>query len=90
MLDYVVPHAAAKWYDLGLQLMDPRYENKLAIIEKDGRGDAQVCCRKMFNDWLATEESPTWNKVICGLKTVGLNYVASNIEIQLQGLSLVI
>ena len=90
MLDYVVPHAAAKWYDLGLQLMDPRYENKLAIIEEDGRSDARVCCIKMLNDWLATEESPTWNKVICGLKVVGLNYVASNIEVQLQGLSLVI
>ena len=88
LLDYVVPHAAAKWYDLGLQLMDPRYENKLAIIKEDGRSDVQECCRKMLNYWLEAEESPTWNKVIRGLKAVRLNYVASNIEKELQGLSL--
>ena len=88
LLNYVVPHAAAKWYDLGLQLMDPRYEDQQAIIKEDGRSDVQECCRKMLNYWLEAEESPTWNKVICGLKAVRLNYVASNIEIQLQGLSL--
>ena len=81
----MVPHAATKWYDLGLQIMNPKYESRLAIIKEDGTNDFQVCCRKMLGEWLSTEELPTWNKIIYGLKVVELNYVANSIEIQLQG-----
>ena len=88
LLHFVVPHAAAKWRDLGLELMDSKCESKLVIIEEDGNNCPQVCCRKMLSEWLSTEESPTWNKIICGLKLVGLNYAASCIETQLQGLLL--
>ena len=44
----------------------------------------------MLTYWLEAEESPTWNKIIRGLEAVRLNYVASNIETQLQGLSLIV
>jgi len=33
LVNHVVPSVANYWYDLGLQLLDPKYENELNIIE---------------------------------------------------------
>ena len=85
LVDFVVPHAATKWYDLGLQIMNQKYKSRLAIIKEGGTNDDQVCCRKMLGDWLSADELPTWNKIIYGLKVVGMNYAANSIKMQLQG-----
>ena len=84
LVDFVVPHAATKWHDLGLKILNQNRESRLAKI-KDDENDVQACCRKMLGDWLSTEELPTWDKIIYGLKAIGLNYVANSIEVQLQG-----
>jgi len=82
----VIQLVNTKWYDLGLQLLDPKYESELDTIETDTKNDAATCCRKMFRKWLNTDELASWDKVIKALRIVQLNNVASKIEqLLLQG-----
>jgi len=76
----VVPSVANHWYDLGLQLLDPKYENELNIIEEDTKNDAKTCCRKMFSKWLTTDKLASWDKVIEALTLIELNNLASKIK----------
>ena len=80
LLIHVIPNAADQWYELGLLLLEPKYENHLKIIETDTRNDARTCCRKMFDKWLTTDKLASWDKVIEALTLIGLNNVVSNIK----------
>ena len=80
LVNHVVPSVATKWYDLGLQLLDPKYDTELDIIEANSRYDEKTGCRKMFSKWLNTEESATWYKLLDALRNINLNTVASDIE----------
>ena len=82
----MIPLVANRWFDLGLQLLDPKYENELNIIEAD-KDDTKTCCRKMFSKWLNTDKLASWDKVIEALTLIGLDNVASNIKqlLRLQG-----
>ena len=79
LVNYVTPSVANHWFDLGLQLLDPKYENELNIIEAD-KDDTKTCCRKMFSKWLNTDKLASWDKVIEALTLIGLESVASDIE----------
>ena len=82
----MIPRVNARWYILGLQLLDPQYEYELDTIEADTRNDAATSCRKMFSKWLNTDELASWDKLIKALRTVQLNNVANDIEqLLLQG-----
>ena len=86
LMIHVIPSVATKWYELGLMLLDPKYENELNTIEADTRNDAATCCRKMFSKWLNTDQLASWDKLIKALRIVQLNNVASDIEqLLLQG-----
>ena len=82
---HVIPSVVTKWYELGLMLLDPKYQNELSVIEADTRNDAATGCRKMFSKWLNTDEHASWNKLIEALKIVQLNNVANDIQLLLQG-----
>ena len=82
---HVIPSVKTEWYNLGLQLLDPKYENELNTIEADTRNDAATCCRKMFSNWLNTDEHASWNKLMRALRIVQLNNVANDIQLLLQG-----
>ena len=77
---HVIPTVASKWYDVGVVLLDPKYQNELSIIEADTRNDVTTCCRKMFSKWLNTDELASWNKLVSALRIVQLNTVANDIE----------
>ena len=80
------PRVSTSWFSLGLQLLDPKYENELDTIEADTRNDATTSCRKMFSKWLNTDELASWDKLIKALRIVQLNNVANDIEqLLLQG-----
>jgi len=82
----VIPSVAAKWFELGAVLLEPRYQNELETIEADTRNDAATSCRKMFSKWLNTDELASWDKLIKALRIVQLNNVANDIEqLLLQG-----
>ena len=83
---HVIPSVATRWYDLGVVLLQPKYENELNTIEADVRNDAVTCCRKMFSKWLNTDELASWDKLIKAVRIVQLNNVANDIEqLLLQG-----
>ena len=82
----MIPLVKTEWFNLGLQLLDPKYENELNTIEADTRNDAALSCRKMFSKWLNTDELASWDKLIKALRIVQLNTVANDIEeLLLQG-----
>ena len=82
----MIPSVATGWYELGLVLLDTKYQNELTIIEDDVRNNAVTCCRKMFSKWLNTDELASWDKLIKAVRIVQLNNVANDIEqLLLQG-----
>ena len=83
---HVIPPVNTKWYDLGVVLLEPKYQNELNAIEVDTRNDVATCCRKMFSKWLNTDELASWDKLIKAVRIVQLNNVANDIEqLLLQG-----
>ena len=83
---HVIPSVASNWFELGVVLLDPKYQNELSTIETDSRNDARTCCRKMLVRWLNTDELASWDKLIKALRIIQLNDLASNIEqLLLQG-----
>ena len=82
---HVIPSVAIKWFNLGVVLLDPKYQNELSVIEADTRNDAATCCRKMFSKWLNTDEHASWNELMRVLRIVQLNNVANDIQLLLQG-----
>ena len=85
LIIHVIPLVAIRWFDIGAVLLDAKYHNELAIIERDEKNDAATCCRKMFTKWLDTKELASWATLIQALKQLKLNKVASDVEQLLQG-----
>ena len=81
---HVIPSVATRWYELGVVLLDPKYQNELAIVEADTRNDVVTCCRKMFIKWLNTDELASWDKLIGALRILQLGNVGSGIQQLLQ------
>ena len=82
----MIPSITTKWFEIGVVLLDPKYQNELSTIEVDTRNDVATCCRKMFSKWLNTDELASWDKLINALRIVQLNNVAGHIEqLLLQG-----
>ena len=68
------------WRDLGLQLLEEKYTPHLNIIEINNPKNVEVCCKKMFEHWLAVDEGACWNKLINALKEIGQNTLAANVK----------
>ena len=81
----VIPSVSARWYELGVVLLDPKYENELTIIEADSGNDVVTCCRKMFSKWLNTDEHASWDKLIGALRILRLGNVGSIQQLLRQG-----
>ena len=78
----MIPSVAVDWYELGLELLDPKYEHELDIIEKDNKDDTKTCCRKMFTKWLNTDKLAYWDKLMEVLEAIGLDSVATDIQLK--------
>ena len=76
----VTPLVVEKWYDLGLELLEPKYEKELEVIQKNNSHDVKVCCRNTFRKWLDTKTDASWGELIQAVKNIELNYAASSIE----------
>jgi len=79
---HVVPGAAARWRDLGIQLLNPTSGNTLDIIEKDNQSNTKECCMRMLQKWLEKTPDASWNDVLEALKnsSVELDHLANQIE----------
>ena len=77
----VVSLVAHKWKDLGVQLLGQDQQNELNIIAADCPGDSRECCKRVFEIWLnTTADNATWDQLIAALRSVGLNYFASELN----------
>ena len=82
LANFVVPQASAKWYNLGLQLFDPRDEGVLHSMKTESSKRPEEQCTEVFHHWLATKKNANWNKLIKSLKSQSVNLpnVARTIE----------
>ena len=85
LANFVVPHASARWYYLGLQLFDQKDEGLLRSMKMEANKPPQEQCTEIFSHWLTTKKKATWNKLIKDLKSQSVNLptVASSIEAML-------
>ena len=72
---------AAKWHDLGIELLDPDVE-ELDRIEAEGLSKLDQCCTKMFQLWLNKQPTASWNQLIEALRqrSINLGTLADKIE----------
>ena len=72
--------AAAKWYDIGLELgMTADYLDTI----KKATNDPQDCLRELLRRWLSgVDPLPSWKALIAALRTPAVNYPALASEIE--------
>ena len=73
------------WYDLGLQLFDPKDVSELDTIMASHSNNPSRACTKMFSLWLQRNPSASWNSLIKIIKGPGIERhdVACKIEQQI-------
>ena len=84
--DHVVSQVAHKWKDLGVQLLRRDQQNELNIVEADYQCNSRKCCNYVFEIWLNTTTCATWDLLIAALKSVDLNYFASELNERIRSL----
>ena len=76
----MIPSVCTNWFNLGLELFDPKDENKVDIIETSDRiHGVETCCRKMLDEWLKYDNA-NWDQLVRAIRKIGLNHAASEIE----------
>ena len=76
----MTPSVCTDWYNLGLELLDPKDEKRVDIIETNYLiHGVETCCRKMFDEWLKYGNA-NWDQLVRAIKKIGLNHAASEIE----------
>ena len=78
--------ASFKWYDLGIELLEPEDIHELDEIQKNYPRDTSMCCTKMFQLWLDKQPDASWSHLIEALKesSIEMNELANAIEQELQ------
>ncbi|XP_065918803.1 uncharacterized protein [Dysidea avara] len=62
---------AEKWYDIGLELLEPVDEPNLRIIKSNRLGKVESCA-EMLELWIDRQPNATWNQLIKALKAPGI------------------
>ena len=83
----VIPKVAHKWYELGIQLLDPSQELKLDEIHCAYSTNFQRGCVEMLKYWLNTTSTATWDSLINALRAPALELlaIADEVEQRVQG-----
>ena len=68
------------WHDLGVELLDDSHVATLDSIFENNQKDVNECCTKMFELWLETSATATWNDLLDALKQLQLCDLATKIE----------
>ena len=64
---------AARWHDLGTQLLTYDTVGVLDVIKANHPNDVSACCNKMFVKWLELQPNATWSQLIIALSNIGMN-----------------
>ena len=70
---------AARWYNIGSELLTGDTTGTLDVIKADHPNDASACCNKMFAKWLELQPSATWSQLIAALGNIGMKTAAENV-----------
>ena len=70
---------AARWHDLGMELLTNDTVGALAVIKADHPNDTSACCNKMFVKWLELQPSATWSQLIIALGNIGMKTTAESV-----------
>ena len=70
---------AARWHDLGTQLLTDDTVGVLEVIKADHPNDVSACCNKMFAKWLELQPDATWSQLITALENIGMESVKQSI-----------
>ena len=70
---------AAKWQDLGTQLLTDDTVGILKVIEANHK-DVSTCCNKMFEIWLQSQPNATWSQLISALNFIGMKALANSVD----------
>ena len=71
---------APYWRNLGLQLLQEKYTDKLDVIQANYPTKVEDCCDKMFQHWLEVDTEASWNKLIDALEDIHQNALAKKIR----------
>ena len=84
--NHIIPAVASKWWELGVQLLNPSTShNILEIIKENHPQDVMGCCSNMLQRWLDTIPDASWNELLKALRSpsLQLNYLADQVECKL-------
>ena len=70
---------AARWHDLGTQLLTYDTVGVLDVIKADHPNDVRACCNEMFVRWLELQPNATWSQLITALSNIGMNTAGEEI-----------
>ena len=89
MNNHVIKKVAREWHELGIELVDQESVYKLNIIKVNHKNDVVECCSEMFEFWLKTDTTASWNTLIVALQQIGQNELVAIIKKDvLKGISL--
>ena len=70
---------AARWHDLGTQLLTDDTVGVLDVIKANHPDDVSACCNKMFVKWLELKPDATWSQLITALENIGMESLKQSI-----------
>ena len=74
-----------KWELFGLYLLETNNNQVLTLIQQNEEGKPLVNkCRALLDLWKRRNAKPKWEQVINALKTVKLNWLATELEVALE------
>ena len=79
---HVRPNITAKWYDIGVELLNEEDEYMLNAIRANSHEDADKCTDEMLQLWLSRKSNPTWDQLLDVFRApnIKLEALASEIE----------
>ena len=89
ILEFVVPLVTQKWKELGIILLQKGKDPvpRLEAIREDHPSNSRKCCLDMFQFWLDTDTTASWEQLIIALCSngVGLAKAAEDLKKTLSG-----
>ena len=85
----VITDVSAKWYQLGIMLVEEDKEGQLENI-KANYHNVTDCCFEMFRYWIQTQPKASWHQLVEALRVPGIemNDVAESVKKRFIGLLL--
>jgi len=74
ILLHIEPHSFDRWFDIGILLDVP--VQKLRDIKFSDNTQSDICCKRMFTEWLDSDVNPTWSTL-----SLAISSCTNNVEL---------